>query len=192
MKAVWRELQRQKMDDAKLTAIPSQYQMETWGLFAMGVSPQDQACAAFYCCIVTELGVPKQPAMLRHVLKSVKPWQSAAALCRMAQKIPGHAPLDSEIVKALSIVAEYFDDQARFIEQANRQSPYFIKRSSGLRGVADDKIRGSVRAIARGMHAIFGSFLYGTLATTASVVLKRKIDAKKVENWCADLTKVSQ
>jgi len=189
MKAVWRELQAQgkNLDKDKFARDRSLEHMEKWGLSTLGVSVADQACAAFYGYAVIELGVPKIAMTQSALSKIIEPWRSAAKLCRwLAADSPTGRP-NEDIEKALLTSAAYLDEGADFIENANRSKPYFLPRSTGKRGVGDDLTRGYVRALALGTRAIFGKFLYGTLATTASVALNKSIDRKTVEDWCSDL-----
>jgi hypothetical protein len=160
--------------------------METWGVSELEVSPPEQACAAFFCSLVIELSVPKEPVKRQDALKLAYRWLDASAICRSAINEPGRPGTEPELARALSAVAEYLKEYAQFIiESANRSSPHLLKRSSGQRN--DDASRAVVRAMAVGSHAIFGKYLYGTLATIAAVTLDADVDAESVRNWCADL-----
>jgi hypothetical protein len=85
---------------------------------------------------------------------------------------------------------EYY---AYFIETAARRNrSHYLERSSGARGVLgagndNDNVRAQAREIALGVRAIFGTFLYKTVATVMSVALDLKIRESSVRDWCGDL-----
>lgn len=187
MRAVWRVLKAQAVTQDAIEGLDSLQRLETWDIPAYDVSLQDQACAAFFSAVVIELGVPKDATTSRNVLTFVKPWRAAAEQCQLALDLPGRPRTDPELAWALSMVGDFFEDYARFVEQANKKSPYFLMRSSGQRN--DDEIRGKTRALAATAHRIFGSFLYGTVATVATVALQLspEVDESNVRDWCAKL-----
>jgi hypothetical protein len=94
--------------------------------------------------------------------------------------------LTPEVEKALSIAAEHFEAQERMLVQIT--GPCVIERSSGARG--DNNNRTRAMALAAETHKLFGSFLYGTVATvvTVGLTIKPAILAKSVHNWCSGLT----
>jgi hypothetical protein len=79
--------------------------------------------------------------------------------------------------------AEYLDSLAAATpELCAAGHPLVIDRDQGNR-----RTRGYVRALAGQTRSMFGSPLYGTLATTANVALSPSIPvtAKQVRNWCS-------
>lgn len=191
MRNVWQTLRKQakKTHDGRAMAdrladLPSSLRLEDAS--SLGVSLPDQACAAFYALVVTELGIPKRAATRSNIAAMAEPWHSAAELCKAAIHLPGRPGREPELARALETAAAYLDKSGRYIkEQSQKESPYTIKRSSRARG--DDTTRGRVRALAMGAKAIFGSYEYGSVATVASVALQTNVSAKSVENWCEDL-----
>lgn len=92
---------------------------------------------------------------------------------------------DPELARALKVAGQYLEEYCQYIIASSKQvNPYILERSSRERG-GDNTTRARVRALAVGVHAIFGAFLYGTLATVGSVALQTDIDAKSVKNWCS-------
>jgi hypothetical protein len=184
MKRVWQTLRGQKICPKALETLSWEQRLGTWGLPEACISPSDRACAAFYASAVQALTFPH--VVTRAQAKNLaRPWLSAAALCR---KVLEHEPaprINPELAKALETVGPYFEREGRLREQ--KGSPWIAERSSKARG--DDEARARVRALAPGTHAIFGSYLYGTLATVVTVALQiePKITPKSVANWCADL-----
>lgn len=79
--------------------------------------------------------------------------------------------------------AAYFDEAAAAIARLCTDGhPLIVDRDQGNLGP-----RGYVRALAAKVRLIFGSPLYGTLATTANVVLlpSTPVTHKHVRNWCS-------
>lgn len=193
MKTVWGTLRTQAkaaQDEGKLAsrlaALHPMQRMETWGASNHGVALPDQACAAFLCFVVSELGVPTEAVKRRDMLKRAGQWRSGAEFCREATANLIPQLNNSELARALELVGKYFDGQAQLvIGAANQKNPYLLKRSSRQRN--DDTTRARVRALAMGTRAIFGTFLYGTLVTVAAVALQTKVTEKGVINWCSDL-----
>jgi hypothetical protein len=187
MKAVWQEMQRQaRMADkagelaGRLAALDRNCRMEHWGVSDIGVSLPDQACAAFFCYAITKLG--KRPVKSTYISEHIGRWRAAARECHNA--LVGEFPISAEVKKALSTVQNHFESQASFVEQVKKDNPYFIDRSKGER---EDKARATCKALAMGTRAIFGSFLYRSLATVATVMFGTKIDWERVRDWCSDL-----
>jgi hypothetical protein len=115
-------------------------------------------------------------------------WEDAAALCRWV----ANEPMFPEHKVAATEMTNFFQNNAislrerGYLANLDRQvESYVLGRSSGLRG--DDEVRGRTRAIAADAHRIFGSWLYGTVATVATVALGKKVSPKSVENWCDGL-----
>ena len=189
MDSVWRELQKQAKANGveiAMRALNSRYRMQKWGVSELGISLPDRACAAFYSWVVIELGVPKESATRQGIAAMAKPWHSAAERCRMAIHSPGRPGLEPELARALEMSSQYLEEYSQFIiESAGRDGPYILKRSSGQRN--DNSTRGKVRALAMGTKAMFGSYLYRTVSTVASVALQTDVDWESVRNWCQDL-----
>jgi hypothetical protein len=193
MKRVWLYLRRLKVTAATIDALPPLLRMETWEICLFpasknldeGVSLQDRACAAFYAAIVLELAHCRAIATRAQADELARPWLSAAELCWWVMRHESRPRIDPELAGALSIVGEYLEDQGRVQEQ--RDSLYIVERSSKKRG--DDKIRARVRVLATATHAIFGQFLYGTVATVATVALQINpaVKGRSARNWCRGL-----
>jgi hypothetical protein len=182
MKKVWQVLQSRGVGKSWLDSVKN---LGTWYIPENGLTLQDIACAAFFFYATVELGDPRFAYTRAKMEVSAKHCLDAAKLCRSAALYHGLVPLTSKLAEALPIVGKHFQDQARM--KAQRASPYIIERSSGTRG--NDEIRVRVRALAIETHRLFGSFLYGTIATVVTVGLKIKpaISAKSVQNWCSGL-----
>ncbi len=202
MKNVWGQLGRQagmlekRREDGKLesheipleirlAALPSGRTMENWGIPISGVSLPDQACAAFFCSVATELAIPKGGFTQAEFLEKITPLRSAANVCRMAIDFPRSPRTDAEIAKCLRVVSDYLEEEAQYILDINKEKANVLPRSSGQRN--DDTRRATVRALALIVRATFGKLLYGTLATLASVALDQDLNAKTVRNWCKGL-----
>jgi hypothetical protein len=187
MRRVWQTIKERKIDPSVFDRVDSLQSLEKWGIEEYNVSLQDRASAAFFALVVIELVVEKPPLTKKRVADFVGLWSNGAKLCRVAMDEPGRGSVDPELRKALSVVAKYFDEQARFVEEVNANNPYVLRRSSGERN--DDSVRAIVRALARRTHEIFGEYLCGTLTTVANVALQPKTDIKKesVVDWCAGL-----
>jgi hypothetical protein len=109
-------------------------------------------------------------------------WRSAAEQCRLAIGRLGGS-VNRELVKALSITAEYFESEVIFAEE-DANNPYTLKR----RGKPEDNsIRGQVRALALITYPLYGKFQYGIIASVATVALQKDVTPKSVRNWCSDL-----
>ena len=169
--------------------------METWSAPTDGVSLADRARAAFFLATASIFAVRNRAVKLKDIAEEVERWRIGAALCREAiHSREWGAAMDRALVDALSASAAYLEELAKFIETATRDSPYVIGRGSRNRAPGgsedkpgDDAIRGQVRALAKATEEIFGSFLYGTVATAASIATGASITQKSVENWCGDL-----
>ena len=182
MKKVWQVLQSRGVSKSWLDCVKD---LGTWYTPENGLTLQDVACAAFFFYAAAKLGDPCLVYTRAEMELSAKRCLDAAELCRSVARYHGLVPLSPMLAESLSIVGKYFQDQARKVAQ--RASPYIIERSSGIRG--DDEIRVHVRALAIETRSLFGSFLYGTIATVVTVALEIKpaITAKSVQNWCSGL-----
>jgi hypothetical protein len=195
MKAVWQVLQKADVSEAGLDSVESFQQLRSWDISKYDLplqdfpppdfSLQDHACAALFAFAAWELNNKRNVITRTKIEGSVKQYTDAANLCRSTMHYDYARSVNPKLDAALSIVGWYFQDQARKIGQM--AGPYVIKRSSKTRG--DDETRIHVRALATETHRLFGSFLYGTVATVVTVGLEIKpaISAKSVENWCSGL-----
>ena len=89
------------------------------------------------------------------------------------------ARCDQKIAHALETSAAYFEEWAKELSTANMNSPYLVKRASRAR----DHIRGLVRDVAVVAKKIYGSSMYGTVATAASAAACSDISLETVEDW---------
>jgi len=187
MKSVWRVLQSAGVDKAVFAKIDPQQLLSHWGINDFHYSANDQACAAFFACILVEATIANPPVTQMAVKKVVQWWREGAKRCRIALQTPGRARVDLGLAKSLTDAEKYFEEMARYIEDHAASNPNLLKRSSGERG--EDAVRAIVRAVARGTLAIFGGYLYGTLATAVTVAmgLNEEINPESVKNWCATL-----
>lgn len=193
MRAVWGRLRARPSHDvdSKLEELERSL-MEFSGLLNEDVSVplSDQACAAFFISVAWRIGSPSP----RHVWTRVEAekqairWEAAGALCRSVAS----EPMFAEHRAAATQMADFFQKNATSLRErgypANldrRVEPYVLGRSSRLRG--DDDVRAHTRAIAADARRLFGSWLYGTVATVATVALDKKVSQKSVENWCEGL-----
>ncbi len=147
------------------------------------ISVQEQTCAVFFLYVVNELCAPRAATTRQDIENLVAPWRSAAEQCRSAiSRLSSSA--NRELVKALSITAEYFESEVIFAG-VDANNPYTLKRRSGK--PEDNSIRGRVRALALITYPLYGSFQYGVLASVATVALQTKVTPRSVRNWCSDL-----
>jgi hypothetical protein len=204
-------------EEDPLAFLPQDLRMETWGALMLAtekaladgddkvtyetreVSFADQLCAAFYLATVLEFAVPKKAVTVFGIKKEAQRWRTGADLCREALSSPDWGALtDPTLANALAAAAVFFERRANFIEIQRRDSPYVVERNSRNRApggssekLGDDAIRGQVRALAKVTQTIFGSYLYRTVATAASVASGLSVSQKDVENWCDGLPRVS-
>jgi hypothetical protein len=195
MEAVWQVLQKADVSEAGLDSVESFQQLRSWGISKYDLPLQDfpppdfslhdHACAALFAFAAWELNSKRNVITGTKIEGSIKQYTDATNLCRSTTHYDYLHSANPNLDAALSIVGWYFQDQARKIEQM--AGPHVIKRSSKTRG--DDETRIHVRALATETCRLFGSFLYGTVATIATVGLgiEPAIKAKSVENWCSDL-----
>jgi hypothetical protein len=184
MKSVWQYLRRAQPVDSATAENYSKLFLEL-GVSEMSVSVQERTCVIFFWLVVMELSVQRTAATRQDIENSVAPWRSAAEQCRLAIGSLGSGGANSELAKALSMSAEYFEFKARIAgEDANR--PYTLKRRSGE--PEDNTVRGRVRALALISRGLYGSFQYGILASVATVALQTNVTNKNVRNWCTDIS----
>ncbi|HEV7910056.1 MAG TPA: hypothetical protein VGP28_03005 [Methylocella sp.] len=192
---IFRGAQNADVSESGLDSVESFQQLRSWGISKYDLPPpdllppdfslQDHACAALFAFAAWELNSKRNVITRTKIEGSVKQYTDAANLCRSTTHYDYLHSANPNLDAALSIVSWYFQDQARKIGQM--AGPHVIKRSSKTRG--DDETRIHVRALATETHRLFGSFLYGTVATVVTVGLEIKpaISAKSVENWCSGL-----
>jgi hypothetical protein len=175
----------------RLNSLLDRYRMEKWGQSIDGVSLTDRACASFFLATATVFAIGNPIVRARDIEKEVQRWRTGANLCREALQSPHRAIVVPQLAKALSESAAYFESWAALIETANANSPYHVRKvevsrtpGSNSNREGNKNIRGQVCDVALTTREIFGSFLYGTVATAASVATGSPISAKRVENWC--------
>lgn len=186
MEAVWRVLQRTEARKSGFDSVDSFQRLRSWGIPEDGLSLQQLACAALFAFAAWELNSPKPVITHEKIGDLTKRCLDAARLCRSPDF--NLLPMTPKLSEALSIVGQYFENNAQMWEK--RTSPYIIGRSSGTRGTpGEDETRIHVRVLASETRRLFGSFLYGTVATIATVGLEIKpaIKEKSVQNWCSGL-----
>jgi hypothetical protein len=194
MKAVWPELRKRAPSD--VASKLKEHERRLLGLLNEDVSVPEQACAAFFISVARTIWNPGGRAVWTkaEAKKQAVRWEDAAALCRYIAS----EPMFPEHQVAAKEMADFFQTHANslrgrgYLANLDQQiEPFVLGRSShspGYRGGGgDDQVRGYTRAIAADAERIFGSFLYGTVATVVSVALQKKVSAKSVENWCVGL-----
>ena len=98
----------------------------------------------FFLYVIIELSAPRAATTRQDIENLVAPWRSTAEQCRSAiSRLSSSA--NRELVKALSITAEYFESEAIFAEE-DANNPFMLKRRSGK--PEDNSVRGRVRALA--------------------------------------------
>jgi hypothetical protein len=120
----------------------------------------NEALVEFFDCA---FGRARFPYFVTTLKDRIAPWSSAAELCRRSNK---YLIANPELAAALVLVADYFEGVAR----ENMDSPLVVKRHS-----ADGPGRAYVRVLGALTRKLFGSPLYRTVATTASVALRGDI-----------------
>jgi hypothetical protein len=188
MGQVWQTLMREgrghipKDFEDRLNSLHRDYRMETW--VETWDAPMcdvlaERACASFFLATAITFS-RKNPAVAESKLKSeVKRWRDGAALCREALEEIDVARGDPKTAQGLETSAAYFEKWAEVLTNSNMNSPYLVKRKSRGR----DHIRGQVRDVAAVTRKIYGSFMCGTVATTASAATGLDISLKDVEDW---------
>jgi hypothetical protein len=207
MRRVWQTLanegRKRELSDPKgfrdrLDSLSERFLMETWGTPTHEVCLADRACASFFLATAIVFAIGNRTVREYDIRAEVQRWRAGAALCRGALQSPHRARVDPALQDALSAAAAYFEEWAELVEGANVNSPYRIGRASRERAPGgkkdvpgDDHIRGQVREVAAVTEKIFGSFLYRTVATAATVATGSLISAGNVERWCLSLSRVS-
>jgi hypothetical protein len=144
-------------------------------------SPKEAAAASFFCYAVQALAISPIVSLRADHERAAANWHTAAERCRWALRREGRVQVDIKFREALSIVGEYFEQKGKERELIN--NPFVVGKKR-----ASDNIRVRVRALATRTQRLFGTFLYGTLATVATVGLgPPEIEEQSVRNWCSDL-----
>jgi hypothetical protein len=138
--------------------------------------PQDNALVEFFDCAFHRARFPHLVTTPRDRAAQAKPWAEAAELCRWTREHDITARMDPGLIAALDVVAQHFGKGAR--REGNLDSPLVVKHHYG-----DDVARAYVRVLSQVTRELFGTTLFRTVATTASVALGRKIDGRQVRNW---------
>jgi hypothetical protein len=184
MESVWKYLRRVKV---KREAID---RLERWRRLPAEErgSPNDEACAAFFVAAVNELTHGGRLRTRAEIDAETDPWiapkrwRDALEVVQSIRQHESHTNIDFEI---LSIMESYMKDG---VQQRERHDPYVLERSSGRRN--DDLLRSRVKRFAIETQKIFGTCLYGVVATTVKVGLQLSDDDidGKVRKWCKGLT----
>jgi hypothetical protein len=101
----------------------------------------------------------------------------AADLCRALIPASGRSRITPKLVKAASVMANFFEQGARL--ERSLRSPIVVENR-----IDDDEIRAYVQILGAETKDLFGNVLFGTVATVASIALDRKISSRQVRNWC--------
>jgi hypothetical protein len=182
MKNVWQHLLRRAQPVGSEIA-DSKWIQELLRVSETPISVKEQTCAVFFLYVINELSAPRAATTRQDIENLVAPWRSAAEQCRAAiSRLSSSA--NRELVKALSITAEYFESEA-ISAGVDANSPYTLKRRSGK--PEDNSVRGRGRALASISRELYGSFQYRTLASVATVALQTNVTPRSVRNWCSDL-----
>lgn len=140
-------------------------------------SKSDKALAEFFGCAWQSARFPNIVTTPKDRATLAAPWSSAAELCRWTNEHDIGARMNPDLAAALVRVADHFDDVAR--QRGRLDSPLVVSHHG-----KDDEARAYVRVLGTRTRELFGNTLYGTVATTASVALKRKIGWRQVRQWC--------
>ena len=138
--------------------------------------PQDNALVEYFDCAFHRARFPHFVTTPRDRAAHAKPWAEAAELCRWTREHDITARMKPELMPALDAVAQHFDAVAG--KEGNLKSLLVVK---GHRG--DGVARAYVRVLGQVTRELFGTTLFRTVATTASVALGRKIEWPQVRNW---------
>jgi hypothetical protein len=183
MKVVWRTLKTRKVTVSAIESLPTNRRLDNWleaSLETRDATLSNRACVAFFASAVIEFTLANKPAYASDVTKLIEPWRNAAQQCRIALKNPLFRPrIDGEVEKSLAVAERFFEEQAKFVDSGS--SPYLLERQGD-----DDSTKAIVRGLGSQTRAIFGGFLYGTIATTVNVGLQldAEIGRETVRNWC--------
>ena len=188
MKKVWRYLRRRDVSPV-LDHLNSYERLSHWEIDG-DFSAQDQGCAALFAFAVIEFSGSRNIWTRTQAAKWAEEFDSASQLCAWIKDDPMFEP---EVRQAASVMAaalpkhgQLLKEQGRPVDLGQNDAPYILSRSSGERG--DDEVRAKVRVLATATRRIYGSPLYRTVATIATVALPdHGIGEESVRNWCADL-----
>jgi hypothetical protein len=190
MAAARRELLQRTPVENGLTRLPGWQRPPAWDLAS--ASPREEAFAAVFMFALVECSQARSIGTRKDAEELAGRYFEAAHICR---QVACERPAETqELVR----VADVIDRHTRWQFERLLKSPYIIGvRSSGTRNKLryghrsedDDKARAYGRALAAQIHAIYGVFLYGTVAKIVTVALQtsRPVTRRDVINWCADL-----
>jgi hypothetical protein len=186
MMGVWRTLQRtpaRPEASSEWGAIYKHFRAEMPD--DIGGSLQDKACAVFYFhALVNFSGLRPGVVMTRSQFnRGREVWFELAEICRSE----ADTVAVDDLAAALTRVGHHFEQLGQMLIMPASGAPYVIERSSRDRG--DDEARVQLRWLAIITHKLFGQYLYGTLATVATVALQSTVTEKSARNWCATLQK---
>lgn len=136
---------------------------------------RDQALLMFFCvaCAVPELRKISDLHTRDEIDLSVSIWSGAAALSRL-EKESMAAKSSPELMAALELAAQRFETVAKEWDRTN-----VVKQL-----VKDDPDRHYVHVLGSVNKTFFGSILLGSVATVATVALRRTITQTQVRQWC--------
>jgi hypothetical protein len=123
---------------------------------------------AWQCALLTP---PLQTPQDRVAL--AKHWDKEAELLRLT---------NPDLAQSFVPVSVYFSQVLR--EKGRSNSPLLVKRHNRKRG--NDQARAYVRALSNLTRKLFGKVLTRTVATTATIALRRPITERQVRNWAAN------
>lgn len=136
----------------------------------------DKALVEFFNCAWQCARIPDFVETPQDRAALAAPWLEAAKLCRWTKKHAIAARMDPNLAAALDLVARHFDEVAR--KEGRLDSPRIVKHHG-----KDDATRAYVRVLGHLTRELFGSTLFRTVATTASVALERRIEWQQVRRW---------
>jgi hypothetical protein len=114
---------------------------------------------------------------VKELEQGAKQFANVATACRNMIDRDHRVRTDRKLAAALTRVANYFESW--FLEASRIESPHLVKHRT-----KDDQARSYARALGNETRNLFGTTLYTTVATTATVMLERPISPRQVRNWC--------
>lgn len=134
----------------------------------------DKALVEFFECAFNHL--PRIVTTPKDRAAFAASWSKAAELCRWTKQHDFAARMNPDLAAALDRVARHFDEVAR--KEGRLDSPLVVKHHS-----KNDQVRAYVRLLGNTTKRLFGSTLFRTVATTASVALDQGISWQQVRDW---------
>jgi hypothetical protein len=178
MKNVWRELLQQELVDPAIFDTPY-FEHAKRFLLSDGdnFSSAEIGCVAFFD---RAAGLGRAlPVTKAQMAERLAPWQSAAKLLHAVEAGPVPA-FDAELAAALPIVRKYLEQNAASMEAQLMR--FAMERS---RGEELDAARNYGARLVAVTTALFGTPLYGTVATVTTVITGVKVTRSMVESWVA-------